>query len=55
MQAAAPGEAEAQAAVAQLVARGVMRENGDALEFDIAARDGVYLVNGVRATEIARM
>ena len=55
MQVAAAGEAEAQAAVAQLAARGVVRENGDALEFDIAARDGVYLVNGVRATELARM
>ncbi len=55
MQAAAPGESEAQATVAQLVARGVLRENGDALEFDIAARDGVYLVNGVRAKDIARM
>ncbi|MFO1302661.1 MAG: DUF945 family protein [Burkholderiales bacterium] len=52
---AAPGDAEAQAAIAQLAARGVVRENGDSLEFDIAARDGVYLVNGVRATELTRM
>ncbi|MFO1304247.1 MAG: DUF945 family protein [Burkholderiales bacterium] len=55
LRAAAPGEAEAQAAIARLAARGVVRESGDALEFDIAARDGVYLVNGVRATELARM
>jgi len=53
--AASGGEPVAQNAIAQLTARGVVRENGDALEFDIAARDGIYTVNGVRASELARM
>jgi len=53
--AASGGEPAAQGTIAQLAARGVVRENGDLLEFDIAARDGVYLVNGVRASELARM
>jgi hypothetical protein len=53
--AAAGGDAAAQGAIAELAARGVVREKGDALEFDIAARDGIYMVNGVRATELARM
>jgi hypothetical protein len=53
--AAIGGDAAAQDAIAQLAARGVVREKGDAVEFDIAARDGVYMVNGVRATELARM
>jgi len=53
--AASGGEPAAQNAIAQLTARGVVRENGDALEFDLAARDGVYMVNGVRASELARM
>jgi len=49
------GEPAAQNLLAQLTARGVLREAGDALEFDIAARDGVYMVNGIRASELARM
>ena len=53
--AASGGEPAAQSLIAQLAAKGVLRENGDALEFDIAARDGIYMVNGVRATELARM
>jgi hypothetical protein len=53
--AVAGGDAAAEGAIAHLAARGVVREKGDALEFDIAARDGVYMVNGVRATELARM
>ena len=53
--AASGGEPAAQNAIAQLTARGVVRENGDALDFDLAARDGVYMVNGVRASELARM
>jgi len=52
---ASGGEPAAQNVLAQLAARGVLRENGDALEFDVAARDGVYMVNGVRASELARM
>jgi hypothetical protein len=55
MGAASGGEAAAQSAIAHLAARGVVRENGDVLELDIAARDGIYMVNGVRATELARM
>jgi hypothetical protein len=53
--AASGGEPAARDTIAQLTARGVIRENGDALEFDIAARDGIYMVNGVRASELARM
>ena len=41
--------------ITQLAARGVVREEGGALHFDIAARDGVYMVNGIRASELARM
>lgn len=52
---AAGGEPAAQGTIAQLAARGVVRENGDLLEFDISARDGVYMVNGVRASELAKM
>ena len=39
--AASGGEAAAQNLIAQLASRGVVRENGDTLEFDIAARDGI--------------
>ena len=53
--AASGGEAAARDMIAQLAARGVLRENGSALEFDIAARDGVYMVNGVCASELAKM
>lgn len=53
--AAAGGDAAAQGVIAHFAARGAVRENGDVLEFDIAARDGVYMVNGVRASELARM
>jgi hypothetical protein len=53
--AAVGGEPAAHDMIAQLASRGVVRESGDALEFDIAARDGVYMVNGVRASELARM
>jgi hypothetical protein len=53
--AAAGGDEAAQGAIAHLAARGVLREKGDALEFDIAARDGIYMLNGVRATELVRM
>jgi hypothetical protein len=53
--AASGGEPAAQSLIAQLATKGVVRENGDTLEFDIAARDGIYMVNGVRATELARM
>ena len=49
------GEPAAQSMIALLASRGVLREEGDALAFDIAARDGVYMVNGVRASELARM
>jgi hypothetical protein len=55
MAGASGGEAPAQGLIAQLATRGVVRENGDSLEFDVAARDGVYTVNGMRATELARM
>ena len=49
------GEPAAQSMIALLASRGVLREEGDALAFDIAARDGVYMVNGVRASGLARM
>ena len=52
---ASGGEPAAQALISQLASRGVVREQGDSLEFDVAARDGVYLVNGIRASELARM
>ena len=55
MGAVSGGESAAAGTLAQLTARGVVRQNGDALEFDIAARDGIYMVNGIRATELARM
>src|SRR4030095_5998779 len=53
--AASGGEPAAPSLLAQLPPKGGVREDGDALEFDIAARDGIYMVNGVRATELARM
>ena len=53
--AATGSEPAAQDTIAQLAARGVVRESGDALEFDMAARDGIYTVNGVRASELGRM
>ena len=53
--AASGGEPAAQGAITQLAARGIVRENGDALEFDITARDGIYTINGVRASELAKM
>jgi hypothetical protein len=53
--AASGGEPNGHALVSQLATRGVVREAGDSLEFEIAARDGVYMVNGIRASELSRM
>jgi hypothetical protein len=49
----APGMAED--TLRQLVARGVVKESGDMLELDVAGRDGIFMVNGVRASELGRM
>jgi hypothetical protein len=55
MAAVSGGELAAQDMITQLASRGVVREEGGSLHFDIAARDGVYMVNGIRASELARM